>query len=143
MTPHFQDVDPRNNTELVQGEDTGRAGDMVPALRNIVQNEIQGSEKAVYSPVQIQCRIGCLKPTELNPMPCYNLKAGFVLPCKAEFISHFSNGSFLPSAPRDPKAYLSSLSVPSQSCTASNWSPRPMVAILLIAFESALHQSPN
>lgn len=64
-------------------------GDVVLALRSIVLNEIQGFEKAAYIPVQIQYRIGCLKPTELHSMACYNLKAGFVLPCRAECISPF------------------------------------------------------
>lgn len=64
-----------------------RVGDVVLALRSIVLNEIQGFEKAVYIPVQIQYRIGYLKPTKLNSMACYNQKAGFVLPCRAECIS--------------------------------------------------------
>ena len=60
---------------------------MVLALRSIALNEIQGFEKAVCIPVQIQYRVGCLKQTKLNSMACYNLKAGFVLPCRAECIS--------------------------------------------------------
>ena len=78
MVLHIQDVYPRNSTELE------RVGDVVLALRSIVLNEIQGFKKAAYIPVQVQYRIGCLKPTELHSMACYNLKAGFVLPYKAE-----------------------------------------------------------
>lgn len=58
----------------------------------------------IYTAMQIPHRIGGLKPTELNPMPCYNLKAGFVLPCKADLVSLllelFFPPYFLPSATR-------------------------------------------
>lgn len=70
--------------------------------------------------------IGHLKATELNPMPCHDLKAGSFYLEKLTWSPSFSNlifpPHFPPSASRNQKASLSSLTVPSQCCTTSNWS---------------------
>lgn len=103
------------------------------------------TKKPIYTPVQIPHRIGGLKPTELNPMPCHNLKAGFILPCKADSVSLLLELDLSPIFPTQcyQKASLSSLTIPSLSCTTSNWSARPVEASFLIAFESPLHQPLN
>ena len=69
------------------GVNRQRGEDVILAPRSIVQNETQGSEKPVYTTMQIQYGTGCLKLTAFNPMPCHILKAEICLVNKAEFIS--------------------------------------------------------